>query len=69
LADILKVSKLNCDRLENLPSPLFGKEGINPLWQREGRRDFMISGVIILRPLIKTELVDTFLKSCWKNTF
>jgi hypothetical protein len=40
--DILRVSKLNLINQENLPSPLFSKEGDNPsLWKREVRRDFI----------------------------
>lgn len=37
---------------ENLPPPLFAKEGCYPsLWQREDRRDFMnFIGFIIVRP-------------------
>jgi hypothetical protein len=42
LKDILRVSKLNLINQENLPSPLFAKEGDNPsLWKREVRRDFI----------------------------
>jgi hypothetical protein len=39
---LLRVLKWNLHRLENLPSPLFAKEGdYSSLWQREVRRDFM----------------------------
>jgi hypothetical protein len=37
---ILKASKLNSYKSENLPLPLFAKEGYkSSLWQREVRRD------------------------------
>jgi len=39
--------------LKNLPSPLFAKEGyISSLWQREGRRDFIINVFIIMTLLV-----------------
>jgi general secretion pathway protein I len=42
---------MNLHRLENLPLPLFTKEGDkSSLWQREVRRDF-INNVVIMRPL------------------
>jgi len=45
---------LSLHESQNLPSPLFAKEGENPsLWQREGRRDFINNVVIIMRLLIK----------------
>jgi hypothetical protein len=61
---LLRVSQLNLHKSENLPLPLFTKEGntpLNPLliegnfsslWQREVRRDFINNVVIIMRPLI-----------------
>jgi hypothetical protein len=39
---LLTVSSLNAHLFENLPSPLFAKEGhYSSLWQREVRRDFI----------------------------
>jgi len=39
---LLTVSKLNWHAPENLPSPLFAKEGdLTSLWEREVRRDFI----------------------------
>jgi hypothetical protein len=45
---LLRVSKLNLHESENLPLPLFTKEGCkSSLWQREDRRDFINNAVII----------------------
>jgi len=51
---LLRISKLNLHRSENLPLPLFTKEGYkSSLWQREVRRDFINNNVvIIMKPLI-----------------
>jgi hypothetical protein len=51
---LLRISKLNLHRSENLPLPLFAKEGYkSSLWQREVRRDFINNNnVVIMRPLI-----------------
>jgi hypothetical protein len=39
---------LHSHKLENLPSPLFAKEGYYPsLWKREGRRDFKINKIYL----------------------
>ncbi len=39
--------------LKNLPLPLFDKEGyISYLWQREGRRDFIINVFILMALLV-----------------
>jgi hypothetical protein len=39
--------------LKNLPFPLFAKEGYIPsLWQREVRRDFIISVFILMTGLV-----------------
>jgi hypothetical protein len=39
--------------LENLPLPLFAKEGfISSLWQREVRRDFVIDVFILMTLLV-----------------
>jgi hypothetical protein len=44
--------------LKNLPFPLFAKEGdISSLWQREGRRDF-----IIMSSCLMTESVQKRIK-------
>jgi hypothetical protein len=49
----LRVSKLNLHESENLPSPLFAKEGYKTsLWQREVRRDF-INNVFTIEALAK----------------
>jgi len=45
--EILRVSKLNLHKSENLPLPLFAKEG-----QGEVRRDFINNVVSIMRLLI-----------------
>jgi hypothetical protein len=51
--ELLRVLKLNRHKLENLPLPLFAKEGDkSSLWQREVRRDFINNVVIIVRLLI-----------------
>jgi hypothetical protein len=43
--------------LKNLPSPLFAKEGeIASLWQREGRRDFIINVFILMIVLLTRQL-------------
>jgi len=50
---ITRLLKLNLHESENLPFPLFAKEGFkSSLWQREGRRDFINNVVIIMRLLI-----------------
>ena len=49
--EIIMGSNLNLRKSENLPSPLFAKEGYkSSLWQREDRRDF-INNVVIMKPL------------------
>ena len=50
---ITRLLKLNLHESENLPFPLFAKEGFkSSLWQREVRRDFINNVVIIMRLLI-----------------
>jgi hypothetical protein len=52
IEDLLRVSKLNVHKSENLPLPLFAKEGDKTsLWQREVRRDFINNVVPIMRLL------------------
>jgi hypothetical protein len=52
-------SKLKLHYTENLPSPLFAKEGnYSSLRQREVRRDFIDQCVIILRLLITLGLLS-----------
>jgi hypothetical protein len=51
----LNAVKINLYKSENLPLPLFAKEGYkSSLWQREVRRDFIDNVVIIMRLLINS---------------
>jgi hypothetical protein len=52
---LLRASKLTLHKSENLPLPLFSKEGdYSSLWQREVRRDFKLNVYSIMRPLLIT---------------
>jgi len=45
---------MNEHKSENLPTPLFAKEGYkSSLWQREVRRDFINNVAIIMRRLLR----------------
>ena len=58
---LLRVSKLNFNKSENLPFPLFAKEGYkSSIWQREVRRDFINNVVIIMRLLISVAVLLLF---------
>ena len=53
-AVFIKGLKIEFTKSENLPLPLFAKEGYkSSLWQREVRRDFINNVVNIMRPLIR----------------
>ena len=59
---LLRVSKLNFHNSENLPLPLFAKEGYkSSLWQREVRRDLINNVVIIMRLLISVAVLLLFI--------
>jgi hypothetical protein len=50
---LISASKLNFYESDNLPLPLFAKEGYKTsLWQREVRRDFIKNVVTIMKLLI-----------------
>ena len=58
---VLKMAKVEHHFLKNLPLPLFTKEGyISSLWQREVRRDFIMSVFIVITLMF-------FAKAHWQN--